>query len=119
MVTNIEQLEATLSKVPNLTIEEKNTIISDAQIFFDFQKYMLTATTMEADGLESIIAMNVMAHMEENKGKVTSEETAVQESLKAIAKFAKKHGFGESDKLIEKGLLLSSKIKKLNERLKK
>jgi hypothetical protein len=119
MVTSIEQLELILSKVPDLAEEEKQTIIEDAQVFFDFQAYMLTATTMEPDGLESIIAMNVMAHMEENKNKITSTDTAVQESLIAVAKFATKHGFTESDKLIEKGLLLSHKITEMNKRLKK
>jgi hypothetical protein len=119
MITSIEILESVLDRFPHLSEEEKTKIIEDSQVFFDFQAYMLKATTMEADGLENIIAMNVMAHMEENKGKVTSEETAIQESLIAVAKFAKKHGFPDSNKLIEKGLLLASKIKRLNDSLKK
>ena len=40
-------------------------------------------------------------------------------TLIAVAKFATKHGFTESDKLIEKGLLLSHKITEMNKRLKK
>ena len=115
----VETIGAVPPQPIKIAEEEKQTIIEDAQVFFDFQAYMLTATTMEPDGLESIIAMNVMAHMEENKNKITSTDTAVQESLIAVAKFATKHGFTESDKLIEKGLLLSHKITEMNKRLKK
>ena len=46
VVTNIEQLEAVLSAVPDLGEAEKQEIIEDAQVFFDFQAYMLTAISL-------------------------------------------------------------------------
>ena len=118
MVTSIEQLEATLNQF-NIDSDEKQKIMEDAQVFFDLQKHMLETTTMEADGLEGIIALNVMNHMQENKDKITSEEMAIEHSLIAVSEFARKHNFDRPDEIIEKGLLLVNKIKELNKGLKK
>lgn len=114
---NIEKLREKFESNLDISVSEKEGMLSDAQLFVDMQKYFLDNFETTDGQLQFLVAINMESHINQIKETLGEEgmknftkEDAQIESFVALSKFAEKHGFPRASEVVEKASRLANKL---------